>query len=81
MALAPTTTAPAPIPPGTPQPNFGKLLIIVCRTRDSLLRVDHLRTAQDDVLYPKGQKPYTPFELHVRLALFVVGLLTSGHTV
>jgi len=26
----------------------------------------------DDVLYPKGQRPYTPTELHVRLALFVI---------
>jgi len=43
-----------PMPSGTPQPNFGKLLII------------------DDVLYPKGQRPYTPLEQHVRLSLFVI---------
>lgn len=30
---------------------------------------------EDDVLYPKGQRPYSPLELHIRLALFVVGLL------
>lgn len=29
------------------------------------------------MLYPKDQKPYTPLELHVRLALFVVGPLTE----
>jgi len=26
----------------------------------------------DDVLYPKDQEPYTPFNLHVRLALFIL---------
>ena len=30
---------------------------------------------EDDVLYPKDQRPYSPLELHIRLALFVVGLL------
>lgn len=29
------------------------------------------------MLYPKDQRPYTPLELHTRLALFVVGLLTG----
>lgn len=31
------------------------------------------------MLYPKDQKPRTPLELHVRLALFVVGLTTECH--
>jgi hypothetical protein len=37
----------------------------------------HSPTIQDDVLYAKGQRPYTPLEQHIRLALFVVGLLTT----